>query len=387
MKAKKRRSTHCSNCESALEERYNFCPTCGQSNTDNNITFSILIREFLDNYLGVDSKMANSIMPFLFSPGKLTNRFQDGKIKHFIHPVRLYLVLSVFYFFVISYLLSFDLRELGDDSFSIPARTDIEELRNDPDFAILTDSLKIKALNDSLVKQFSGIGNFNMLYDSLVSKYDSAIINNTQVTLNAVDLIASNENEHFLDKTNRWARDRHMSDDAFMDSLMGGKGRYKVFNITDTTSGEDARHLKSQVRKVFKNEEGFKGFILGNLPIMMFLLIPLFALVLKVVYARRNHLYIKHIVHALHVHSFAYFIYGISLLVMFKLLVGHSGWQVTVGILTFIGVSTYVYISFLNVYKQGWFKTLVKFNIVGFIYIILLQIFFSFEIFMSFWYY
>ncbi|WP_339608178.1 DUF3667 domain-containing protein [uncultured Roseivirga sp.] len=387
MKSKKRRSTHCSNCESALEESYNFCPTCGQSNTDNNITFSILIREFLDNYLGVDSKMANSIMPFLFSPGKLTNRFQDGKIKHFIHPVRLYLVLSVVYFFVVSHLLSFDLRELGDDSFNIPARADIEELRNDPDFAILTDSLKIEALNDSLVRQFIGINNFNVLYDSLVSRYDSAIINNTEVALNAVDLIAINEDEHFLDKTNRWARDRHLSDDDFMDSLMGGKGRYKIFNVTDTTSSEDARHLKSQVRKVFKNEEGFKGFILGNLPIMMFLLIPLFALVLKVVYARRNHLYIKHIVHALHVHSFAYFMYAISLLVIFKLLVGHVQWQWIVGITTFIGVSTYVYISFLNVYKQGWFKTLVKFNIVGFIYIILLQIFFSFEIFMSFWYY
>ena len=341
----------------------------------------------MDNYLGVDSKMANSIMPFLFSPGKLTNRFQDGKIKHFIHPVRLYLVLSVFYFFVISYLLSFDLRELGDDNFSLPTSADIEELRSDPDFAILTDSLKIEALNDSLVMQFAGISNFNVLYDSLVNKYDSTIINNMEVTLNAVDLIATDENEHFLDKTNRWARDRYLSDDAFMDSLMGGTGRYKVFNITDTTTSENGQHLKAQVRKVFKNEEGFKGFILGNLPIMMFLLIPLFALVLKLVYVRRNHLYIKHIVHALHVHSFAYFIYGISLLIMFKLLVGHSGWQVTVGVLTFVGVSTYVYVSFLNVYKQGWFKTLVKFNIVGFIYLILLQVFFYLEIFTSFWYY
>lgn len=387
MKDKKRRSTHCSNCDSPLEESYNFCPTCGQSNTDNNITFSILIREFLDNYLGVDSKMANSIMPFLFSPGKLTNRFQDGKIKHFIHPVRLYLVLSVFYFFVISYLLSFDLRSLGNDDFNIPTTTDLEELRNDPIFANLSDSLKIEALNDSLVTQFAGITNFNILYDSLLNRYDSAIINNARVSLNSVNLITSDDNEHFLDKTNRWARDRHLSDDAFMDSLMGGSGRYKIFNITDSTTSANGQHLKSQVRKVFKNEEGFKGFILGNLPIMMFLLIPLFALVLKVVYARRNHLYIKHIVHALHVHSFAYFIYAISLLVIFKLLVGHTGWQWAVGIFTFIGVSTYVYVSFLNVYKQGWFKTLIKFNIVGFIYMILLQIFFYLEIFISFWYY
>ncbi|MGW8124149.1 DUF3667 domain-containing protein [Roseivirga echinicomitans] len=387
MKTKKRRSTLCSNCESKLEKDFNFCPSCGQANTDNNITFSTLVSEFLDNYLGIHSKMANSAMPFLFSPGKLTNRFQEGKIKQFIHPVRLYLVLSVIYFFVISYLLSFDLRSLGGDNFTIPSNAVLKELRNDPAYASLADSFKIEALNDTLVKQFADISNFNTLYDSLINRYDSTVIQNTKVTLNAVDLITSNNNEHFFDKTNRWARDRSMSDNAFMDSLLGGNGRFNVFNITDTTTTPKAQHLKSQVRKVFKNEEGFKGFILGNLPIMMFLLIPLFALVLKVVYARRSHLYIKHIVHALHIHSFAYFIYAISLLVIFKLLDGHSFWQFMIGTLTFIGVSTYVYISFLKVYKQGWLKTLIKFNIVGFIYLILLQTFLYIETLLSFWYY
>ena len=75
------------------------------------------MREFIDNYLGLDSKMAHSVMPFLFNPGALTNRFNEGRIKHFIHPVRLYLVMSLFYFFTISYLLSgFDLRNFEDEA-------------------------------------------------------------------------------------------------------------------------------------------------------------------------------------------------------------------------------------------------------------------------------
>ena len=116
MKEKQRRSSTCKNCDSTLEEDYNFCPVCGQSNSDNNVSFTTLMREFLDNYFGIDSKMAHSAIPFLFKPGALTNRFQEGKVKHFIHPVRLYLVMSLFYFFTISYLLSdFDLSSIDDE--------------------------------------------------------------------------------------------------------------------------------------------------------------------------------------------------------------------------------------------------------------------------------
>ncbi|PIQ46926.1 MAG: hypothetical protein COW03_18105 [Cytophagales bacterium CG12_big_fil_rev_8_21_14_0_65_40_12] len=378
MKAKSRRSTHCSNCESQLDESFNFCPVCGQSNTTNNITFGILISEFIDNYLGLDSKIAHSLGPFLFSPGKLTNRFQDGKIKHFIHPVRLYLVLSVFYFFVISYLLSFDLRDLGNDDFDVPATAKIEDLMNDSDINSIPDSLKISFVADSLRENFKEIKSFDILYDSLISAYGKEITNQ-RVQFNAFDLLKSND-EPYIEKAHRLARDRSLTNDAFIDSISNGDSDINLFS----KSRND--HAKAQIRKIFVNDQGFKGFLLGNLPLMMFILIPLFAGVLKLIYVRRKHLYIKHIVHALHVHSFAYLMYGISLLIIFKLMEDTALRWITAGFF-FILVSTYVYISFLNVYKQGWFKTLIKFNIVGFIYSIFLQIFFYFALFISFWYY
>jgi hypothetical protein len=378
MKAKKRRSTNCSNCESQLDESFNFCPVCGQSNTDSNITFGILISEFVDNYLGLDSKMAHSIGPFLFSPGKLTNRFQDGKIKHFIHPVRLYLVLSVFYFFVISYLLSFDLRDLGNDDFNVPSTARIEDLMNDGDINSIPDSLKISFVDDSLRANFKDIKSFDILYDSLISSFGEDIVNQ-RVQFNALDILKSDE-EPFIEKAHRLARDRNLTNDAFIDSISNGDSDINLFSKGNTD------HVKAQVRKIFVNDQGFKGFVLGNLPLMMFILIPLFAAVLKLIYVRRKHLYIKHIVHALHVHSFAYLMYGLSLLIIFKLMEDTTWRWITAGFF-FVLVSTYVYISFLNVYKQGWFKTLIKFNIVGFIYSIFLQIFFYFALFISFWYY
>lgn len=383
MKEKKRRSTVCHNCDSELVESYNFCPVCGQSNTDNNITFWILIKEFIDNYLGVDSKMAHSLIPFLLRPGSLTNRFQEGKIKHFIHPVRLYLVMSLFYFFTISYLLSgINISSLSDEGEALIS-TDLEDLRFENSYANLGDSIKISLMADSLKAQFAGIERFDVFYDSVLSNYGKDFVDDYKVSFNSLLMPSKKRDDRpKFERYHMLARDTRISDDAFIDSLSNGTGNFNI----NFWGPESESHIKSQVRKIFKNDEGFKGFMLGNLPLMMFILIPLFAGVLKLIYIRRTHLYIKHIVHALHVHSFAYLVYGIGLLIMFKLFDNEAWRWIICGVL-FVGVSTYVYVSFLRVYKQHWFKTLIKFNIVGFVYSIFLQIFFYLEIFISFWYY
>ncbi len=387
MKQKQRRSTVCHNCGSPLEESYNFCPVCGQSNTDNNITFWVLMKEFVDNYLGLDSKMAHSTLPFLFNPGALTNRFNEGRIKHFIHPVRLYLVMSLFYFFTISYLLSsFDLRSFEDEAELTNAT--LNELRYNNDFDFLSDSTKLSLLSDSLTQRYSNVESFEELFDSLRNSPDSEELRDLTVSLTGIELPDEDE-ESFIDRMHRLARDkRRVSDEAFLDSLRGSNdgGFDSAF-----FSSSQIEHLTKQTRKIFENDQGFKTFVLGNLPFMMFILIPLFAGILKLLYARRKHLYIKHVVHALHIHSFVYLLYGLGLLIIFKLISpeteGYEAWRGILGGVFFIITTTYAYISFLKVYKQGWFKTLLKFWIVGFIYGFLLNTFFFLEIGISFWYY
>lgn len=393
MKAKQRRSGKCHNCEEQLTVEQNFCPSCGQSNTDNNVTFWVLIKEFVDNYLGIDSKMAHSFLPFLLRPGKLTNRFQAGQIKHFIHPIRLYFVLSLFYFFVISYLLSgINFSSINDENNNeFGGTTDIESLVEGERFRQLSDSVKINLIPDSLRTNYTSISSFKVLYDSLQSNLDEDFLDELKIDVQGVKAPSKNA-EKFMEKAHRLARDKKVTDAAFMDSLSSrinnGDGNFTFFKNTNKD------HFNQQVRKVFENDEGFKGFVLGNLPFMMFILIPLFAGVLKLIYVRRNHLYIKHVVHALHVHAFAYFVYAIGLIIMFKLFtpeifpnMNHETWRGVLAAIMFVGVSTYVYKSFLRTYEQGWFKTLVKFNIVGVIYVIFLQIFFYAEVFISFWYY
>lgn len=294
--------------------------------------------------------------------------------------------MSLFYFFTINYLLSdFNLQKLGDEGEKTKAT--LEELQKDDDLKQLSDSIKLSLVNDSLIQKYSVI-TYDQLFDSLDANYGEDFLEDITVSLESVPLPNRNE-ERYIEKMHRLARDTRLPDSVFWDSLQGnGNMNIKFFGDSNT------EHIQHQVRRVFENDEGFKGFVLGNLPLMMFILIPLFGGVLKLIYVRRKHLYIKHIVHALHIHSFAYLLYGLALLLMFKVFTVNlfpskdvEAIRAIIGVCFFVITSTYAYISFLKVYKQHWFKTLIKFNIVGFIYVFFLQFFFYLEVFISFWYY
>jgi hypothetical protein len=79
----------------------NFCPNCGQENKDQKVSLPVFIGDFLSNYLSFDSSLFKTLLPFFFLPGKLTRTFIEGKRKLFLHPIRLYLIASLFYFFLI----------------------------------------------------------------------------------------------------------------------------------------------------------------------------------------------------------------------------------------------------------------------------------------------
>ncbi|WP_373397556.1 hypothetical protein V8V91_23875 [Algoriphagus halophilus] len=97
---------------------------------------------------------------------------------------------------------------------------------------------------------------------------------------------------------------------------------------------------------------------------MMFLLLPFFAFLLWLLNIRSKKYYVEHLIHGLHIHSFAYLLYGLAILWMAKLQIAIP----LIFLLAFIGVSTYTYVSMLKVSEQGWFKTLLKFWFLGLFY-------------------
>ena len=100
----RRKANNCLNCGATLDTVYNYCPNCGQENNNNSVSFGTLVFDFFSNYFALDSKFSKSIKPFFIYPGYLTNKFIVGQRASFVNPVRLYLIISLFYFLIFSFV-------------------------------------------------------------------------------------------------------------------------------------------------------------------------------------------------------------------------------------------------------------------------------------------
>lgn len=124
--------------------------------------------------------------------------------------------------------------------------------------------------------------------------------------------------------------------------------------------------------------------VLGKLPQLMFVLLPLFALLLKVVFIFSKRLYMEHLTVALHSHSFIFISFlSIDILdVTHDHVIALGGGVATAAasILGFIGfalliwVPIYLFIMQKRIYKQGYLSAFFTYGFVGIIYFILMAL-------------
>ncbi len=108
----------------------------------------------------------------------------------------------------------------------------------------------------------------------------------------------------------------------------------------------------------------------SNLPKLMFVFLPLVALLLKLFYIRSKRYYMEHLIFTLHNHAFVFL--AMLSMVLASILSTHFAWlnlpahyfKVIVGWY----IVVYIFLAMLFYYRQSFFKTLVKFLLIGFIY-------------------
>ena len=93
--------SHCENCGAQLSGRY--CAQCGQAAVDYRRSFRHVIADVLDSFLNWDSKFLATIGLLIARPWRLTNEFLAGRRVRYVHPLRLYLLASILFFFAVNY--------------------------------------------------------------------------------------------------------------------------------------------------------------------------------------------------------------------------------------------------------------------------------------------
>lgn len=85
----------CKNCGEQFATE--FCPNCGQ-NRKADFSQKQILKDYLEEAIGVDDKFWITLKYLLFKPGFLTNEFIQSKRRKYLSPIKLYL-LVVFLFF------------------------------------------------------------------------------------------------------------------------------------------------------------------------------------------------------------------------------------------------------------------------------------------------
>jgi hypothetical protein len=162
-----------------------------------------------------------------------------------------------------------------------------------------------------------------------------------------------------------------------LDGVFLGKGnlRSKLNQVADTLEtslkyvGKPSERQRIQhYITMCRTPEILVSTILKYLSWASFILLPLFALILKLFYLRRKQLYIKHLIFSIHLHSFLFMILiPVTLLrLVFDSVPG------VVNLILFSTFSVYLLIALHNFYGQSWPKVILKFLGIGVIYNIML---------------
>lgn len=94
-----RKTERCLNCDEPAPGAY--CASCGQRNADYRVSLRELLGDVLDGLFQLDSRITRTFVPFLFRPGFLTREYCAGRRTRYTSPLRVYLLLSVVYFFAL----------------------------------------------------------------------------------------------------------------------------------------------------------------------------------------------------------------------------------------------------------------------------------------------
>ncbi len=342
--------THCENCGAELQGHW--CAKCGQPAIEYRRSFRHVVADLLNEFLNWDSKFFTSIALLIVKPWRLTNAFLAGKRVRYVNPLRLYLLASILFFFAVNY---------GSKGIRIDPTKFPEEKRAEVAAAIAGKRGEIEAelKNENLTPEQRRKAQkaLDYLTKPMASATTTPGLEQTPSPTPAPDTSPKAE-------------------PGQQNYGPVGDRPFVVFDDAKSTTPFE-RWIEARAKEKM-GEQGTKmglfiRTLFSNLPYMMLCCIPLFALVLKLLYVRRRIFYIDHLIYALHIHSFFYA--AVMLIVLLTIGLTRfapgavAGWLIA---LLWIAFVTQIFLSIRYVYRQGWFLSVFKFIFGGFMYLIVL---------------
>ncbi len=321
-------SEDCQNCGTELQGPY--CHYCGQPDKNFFRFFPALLREMMGDLMDFDSRISRTLKPLLFKPGKLATDYMQGRRFRYTSPVRLYLFSSIIFF-------------------------------------VLAGFIANQSINDAML--------------------DLGL--NTPEMSQSESIPPSSESELVFEDTKEVTNKHHRSGDILNLDLSDDSGETVVIDLPlvpdSLNNWINAELAKSESKSKAINDDPtlITSKIFDLMPMTIFALLPIFALLLKMFYIFSKRYYTEHLIFALYNHSFIFVLATIMLLFVTAIdwivsnnWISASGWIYTASSWAMVLMWAWMFIYFLiamkRFYQQGWLLTITKYGFIGLLYIILI---------------
>jgi hypothetical protein len=337
---KERKDKNCLNCNAQLEGR--FCHICGQENIEPKESVWHLVNHFFQDITHFDGKFFSTLWLLITRPGFLPAEYARGRRASYLNPIRMYIFTSALFFLFFFTFFKRGNHKIIENS-TINGKTLKEVDAMDPvTFTNYTSN----------INKADGKPAMPMTHDEFNKYYDSAMNN-------ALD--NSTKGIKFSSTTYKSKReyDSLLQSGAVDDNWLERRLNYRGIEMDEKYKGNKQEEFKDLIE-----------IFLHKMPQILFVSLPLLALLLKLLYTRRKeYYYVSHGIFSLHFYIFIFIVMFLSLLI--GRINENAGWTLLT-VVRFILVSSiffYFYRAMQNFYRQGWGKTLLKFIILTIVFL------------------
>lgn len=402
--SKERAEKNCLNCNAEVLGRY--CQVCGQENIEPNESFWHLTFHFIGDLFHYDGKVARTINTLLFKPGVLSKEHVRGKRVEYLHPIRLYIFINAIFFLS---LFTFLVENKTPKAKKIENKLEsyekkMRQLKRAEDNNNILDSAlaeqakeKIKAdttnlLKDSILEtiRYADTVNINQFFVKGRTKANEKKIEIFEDKIRAIEIqIESNNvidsNKAIVAIQNYKKAIEVIDVDSTSEFLVFAKN-FKInsllknkINSIDLSEDEKKNFIErwfDSKKNKYENEQEFTEkrdeAIKHSIPKAIFLIIPIYAFFLWVIYNRNKKLnFVNHLIYSIHLFCFTFILLLISISIEHFFINDNDFLSGTLGTSTLLLAMLYTYKAMRNFYGQGRWKTILKFIILSFLFIVL----------------
>ena len=353
--------THCENCAAQLHGE--FCHACGQSIHNPIRHFGHAIEEFFEAFWHLDGRLFRTLRD-LWSPGRVAINYLAGHRARYIAPLRLFVVLSVLTFFIGAVVIHVD--DGSADAVDIQGITSAGSVA------------EVERVRDELL---AGIGQAREDAGDTPGVAPALVVAETRIHTAAADRIAQLGGSPGADAGAGAPPARPA---RLQLNILGHRGEWHPRDnpfIVGWWPDFANDWLNRKLGNLEKNmqslgpgvAEAWLQAMMASAPTALFLLVPVFALLLRMAYLFTGRYYLEHLVVALYSH-----VYLLLVLMLAFLLSAIKGWAAaSPAVGTALGLCSAALLAWMpvylllmqkRVYGQAWWLTIVKYLVVGTIY-------------------